>query len=815
MKISLNWLRDYVDLPENVSPQQLAVELTMSTVEVEQVIDLGKPLDHIVVGRIVAIEPHPAAGALLIADVEHGGAISRVVSRATSLAIGMKVALALEGAVIRVMGQEQRDSMGQEQQVRHTTVRGVESAGMICSAADCGLSDAFPGSAELLDLTDLPAEPGTPLAVAIGYDDFVLEIDNKSLTNRPDLWGHHGIARELAALHDRPLREPPQFGALPAAKGFEVRIEAPDLCRRYSATRIASVSATPSPLWLRTRLAKVGQRSINLLVDITNYVMLSVGQPTHAFDARDIAGRIEVRRARAGERLVLLDGTDLDLDPDVLIIANHEVPLALAGIMGGEHAVREDTRELWLEVANFEAIPVRRTARRFGLRTESSTRFEKGVDLDRVTLGLQMFLALIAEAQPECRVIQHVDAIAARSPAVSVDVPVAFLQRKLGVELSAEEMRGLLQRLQFGCTVSGDTLHVDVPSWRATGDVSLPEDIVEEVARLYGYENLAFTPPVVRLEKPVNQPRRRLERRVREYLAFRAGMREVVSYPWVAASALDAAGMSDVPTIGLAQPPSAESRLAPSLVPQLLSNAAANLRHRQQFRIFELARVFQPAVASQAAGDVEQLPQQPHHVAAAFVGGDAATLFLEAKAVLERMDRIVQVTPLSFSDSFSDQVEAGWTDPVARLAITSNGKTIGVLAAASARTKRKAGIRRAEVVLFELDVDALTPLVSRHNTFEPLPTYPQVEYDISMIVASSVRWSDAFEIASHADPLVRAVTFVDQYAGPQVPPGHKSLTLRLHLGSDEGTLVREQIDEIAGRVIAALTAHFNAVIREE
>jgi phenylalanyl-tRNA synthetase, beta subunit, non-spirochete bacterial len=802
MKISLNWLRDYIDLPEDVSPQQLAEKLTMSTVEVEQVIDVSKPLDHIVVGRISALEPHPTNESLSIVDVEHGR-ITRVVCGASNLAIGMKVALATNGAVVR-------DSGGQERVIGPAMVGGVESAAMICSAGECGLSDAFPaGEREILDLTRLNAEPGTPLAVAIGYDDVVLEIDNKSLTNRPDLWGHHGIAREVAAQHDRPLRQPPAFGTLPTAGQFEVRIDAPDLCRRYTATRVTGVSASISPPWLQARLAKVGQRSINLLVDLTNYVMLAVGQPTHVFDARDLSGRIEVRRARAGERLVLLDGTDLDLDSEMLVIANHEVPLGLAGIMGGERAIREDTTEIWLEAANFLPIPIRRTARRFGLRTESSTRFEKGIDLDRVELAQQLFLALLAEAQPSCRVVQHVDVIAAQPSAITVAVPVTFLQRKLGVELPAEEMRRLLERLQFGCKVTNDVLHVDVPTWRATGDVSLPEDIVEEVARLYGYERLAFTPPVVRLEKAVIQPRRRTERRVREYLAFRAGMREVVSYPWVAAQALDAAGMSDVKTIGLAHPPSADMRLAPSLVPQLLSAVAANLRHQPRFRIFEMARVFLPPEA--LAADQEQLPNQPHHVAAAFVGSDARMLFLEAKAVIERLDRIVQVERLSFSDT----VQVSWGDPAAQLAITSDGKPIGVLALASARTRRKAGIRRAEVAMFEIDVDALLPLPSRDNSPESLPTYPQVEYDISMIVASTVKWSEAFEIASRAGELVRTVTFVDEYAGSQLPAGHKSLTIRLHLGSDQGTLVREQIDETAGRVVSELTARLNAVIRKE
>ena len=805
MKISLNWIRDYVNLPEDVSPQQLAEALTMSTVEVEQVGDLAKPLDQMVVARVRAVERHPASESLSIADVEYGNATIRIVCGATNVAVGMNVVLALEGAVIH-------DAAGKEQTVRTAVIRGVESAGMLCSARECGLDDLFPaGDKEILDLTDVSVEPGTPLAAAVGYDDFVLEIDNKSLTNRPDLWGHHGIAREISALYDRPLKKPLSFGPLPPAGGFEVRIEAPDLCRRYTAMRIEGVSAAASPLWLRARLAKVGQRSINLLVDLSNYVMLAVGQPTHAFDARDIVGCIEVRRARAGERLVLLDGTDLDLDSEMLVIANHKVPLGLAGIMGGERAIREDTREIWLEAANFEPIPIRRTARRFGLRTESSTRFEKGIDLDRVVLAQQLFLALLAEAQPSSRCLQNADVIVAPSPALSVDVPITFLQRKLGVALPAEEMRRLLERLEFGCAVIGDALHVDIPSWRATGDVSLPEDIVEEVARLYGYERLGFTPPVVRLEKSVIQPRRRTERRVREYLAFRAGMREVVSYPWVTAQALDAAGMSDVVTIGLANPPAADMRLAPSLVPQLLSNVAANLRHQPQFRIFEMGRVFLPSGGSEDVGGKERLPDQPHHVAGAFVGNDPRTLFLEAKGVIERLDRTVQVTRLSFSDA----VDVGWGDPAAQLAISSDGMQIGVLAIASARARRKAGVRRAEVALFELNVDALTPLPSRDNSVEPIPTYPQVEFDISMIVANSVRWAEAFEIASRADDLVRAVTFVDDYVGSQVPVGHKSLTIRLHLGSDQGTLVREQIAETAAKVVSELSARLNAVIRKE
>jgi len=804
MKISLDWLRDYVDLPVDVDPREIAHRLTMSTVEVEKVIDLSRPLQNIVVGQIRAIEPHSHRGSLHIVDVDHGDAVSRVVCGAGNLTRGMKVGFAREGAVVLGVN-------GEEQTIQATTIRGVESCGMICAPRECGLQDAFPAEeTDILDLSGFTAAPGTALAEAIGYDDVVLEIDNKSLTNRPDLWGHHGIAREIAALYDRPLKEPQRFGDLPGADGFEVRIDAPDLSPRYSATRIVGVKPVPSPPWLRARLAKVGQRSINLLVDLTNYVMLAVGQPTHAFDAREISTRIEVRRARAGERITLLDDKELKLDPDVLVIANHETPIALAGVMGGKLGIRDDTNEIWLEVASFEAIPLRKTARRFNLRTESSTRFEKGIDVDRVPLAQQMFLSLLVELQPETRVVQHADIIAAAPTPVTVDVQTTFLQRKLGVELSEDALRQLLERLQFECQVMDGLLHVEVPSWRATGDVSLPEDIVEEIARLYGYEELAFTPPPVKLVKPVIQPRRRLERRVREYLAFHARMREVVSYPWVSAEALDAAGMAGVVTIGLATPPSADVRLAPSLIPNLLVNVAMNLRNQQEFRIFEASRVFLPSSVAHDEDGKEHLPQQPHHVAAALVGSDAKRLFLEAKAIVERMDRILQTAALSFSN----EIDVSWSDPAARLAIVAGGKRIGALAVASARARRKADIRRAHVAMFEIDVDALEPLASRENSAKPLPTYPEVEFDISMIVKRGVSWADAREIASGADDRIRNVTFVDQYVGPQVPADHKSLTIRLRIGSEKGTLVREQIDEIAGRVMSELKTRLNAVIRE-
>ncbi len=797
MKISLEWLGDYVELPADLKPSRLAHDLTMSTVEVEQVIDLAAELESVVVAQVLSVEKHPDADRLGVVRLDDGSGERTVVCGGSNVVEGMKVALALPGAQIGDIT------------IREATVRGVASAGMICSGGELGLNDLLPCQGkEICDLSALEHPPGTPLAAAIGYDDIVLEIDNKSLTNRPDLWGHYGVARELAALYELELAQLPAFQSPDADGGLEVRITDTQRCRRYTATRITGISAQQAPLWLRSRLSRVGQRPINLPVDLTNFVMMAVGQPSHAFDVRDLPKRVEVRRATPDEPLVLLDGTSLTLDPETLVIASHDEAVALGGVMGGELAVRDDTDELWLEIANFEPVEIRRAARRYGLRTESSTRFEKGIDPDRVLQALGLFMDLCARTAPGSSAVAHVDSFPAPLPPVTIEVDVDFLQRRLGRPLPVAQMRSLLNRLGF--EAQGEArLVVRVPSWRATGDVSLPEDIVEEVARLYGYEALGFSPPIVALEAPVIQPQRRMERRLREYLAFRASMRECVSYPWVSAKLLDAAGMADVPTLGLAHPPSPDQRLAPSLVPQLLGMVAGNLRYTERFRLFEQGRVFRTTMVP-TPGSAEKLPEQPRMVAGAFVGEDAGALFYEAKAVLEGLGRSVQVAPLGFAK----EPNCGWSDPAAQLSITAGGHPIGTLAVVSARARRKAGIKRAEVVLFELQVDALRPFTSRENRAVPLPEYPQVDFDISVVLERRIEWEQVHAFAAQADPLVRGVSFVDEYTGAQVPEGHKSLTLRLHLGSDEKTLVRAEIDEAAGKVVAGLAQRFGGQIRD-
>ena len=398
MKVSLNWIKDYVDLPQDMDLTRLAYDLTMSTVEVEGAEDLARRFDHMLVGRIVEVCPHPNADKLQICRTDIGGGdIRDIVCGGTNVRPDMKVAVAAPGAMCRWHGE------GEPVEIKEAKLRGVKSYGMICGAAEIGLGDLFPTTEEahILDLSDFDAAAGTPIADALDLHDIILEIDNKSMTNRPDLWGHYGIARELAALYDLPLKQLPPFTCDAGADGLTVTVEDTERCPRYIGAAVEGLSVKPAPFRMQSRIWRVGMRPINALVDITNYVMLATGQPTHAFDSDNIAGHIIVRRAKDGEQLELLNGKALSLSADDLVIADEAGVVGLAGVMGGaKDSVLPSTDKVILEIANFQAAGVRRTALRYDNRTEASSRYEKGIDPERCDQALSLAMSLFRELYP-------------------------------------------------------------------------------------------------------------------------------------------------------------------------------------------------------------------------------------------------------------------------------------------------------------------------------------------------------------------------------------------------------------------------------
>ena len=811
MKVSLNWIRDYVQLPADADLKKLAYDLTMSTVEVEDTIELAKQFDHMVVGVINTIEQHPNADKLRVCMTDIGGRVESIVCGGSNLREGMKVAVALPGSVCRWHGE------GEPVEIKKSKLRGVDSYGMICGAVEIGLADLFPTKEEahILDLSDFDAPAGTPLADALDLNDIILEIDNKSMTNRPDLWGHYGIAREIAALYDLPMKEFPHFDRnVENTSGFHVTVEDAERCPRMTGTQIENVCVKPAPYWMQVRIWKTGMRPINALVDITNYVMLATGQPSHAYDSDHIAGHIIVRRAKAGETLTLLNGKELPLSTDDLTIADDAGIVGLAGVMGGaKDSILPTTSKVILEIANFQAAGIRRTALRYDNRTEASARYEKAIDPERCDQALDLSMQLFSDLYPEMKVTGLVDEYPRHLKQAEIDVPLSWLERRLGKCLPPEEIRHKMELLGYGISFSGDNMHVVVPTWRSTGDVSIQADIMEEVARMYGYENFEAEPITTTFDGAINQLDKDLERRIKEYLSIRCGMQEIFTYPWMEESYVNAVLQSTEGILSLSTPPSpAERFVRSSLLPNLCKAVVKNERYFDEFSIFETAQVFRDENYTSPYDPREKLPSQRKNVAGAFVttGKDITALFRKAKGVVEMMARYVHMETLTFRQT----EKPVWADNVVWLNIYRGEEKVGDLALLSKKVSMACGIKNLNVMLFQLDQDSLVPLKSRTNTFTHMAEYPMTDYDISLLLDGSVQWKDVLQtIGGIKSELLHGASFVDEYRGKQVPAGKKSLTLRLSIGSKEKTLTSSEIEEVASNVLNKIAKRFGAELR--
>ncbi len=813
MKLSLSWIRDYVKIPEDADLKKLAYDLTMSTVEVEDVEYLARRFDNMVVGLIEKIEPHPNADKLRVCQVNIGSDVKTIVCGGINLREGMRVAVSCPGAIVRWHGQ------GEPVEIKNSKLRGVESYGMICASDEIGLGDLFPASqeAEILDLSAFEVPAGTPLATALDLDDVLLEIDNKSMTNRPDLWGHYGIAREIAALYNLPLMEIEPYRA-ETQSDFKVEIESPDRCARYIGVEMNGVEVKPSPYKMQSRIWKAGMRPINALVDITNYVMLATGNPTHAFDADNITDHIVVRHAAAGEKLVLLNEKELTLCDDDLVITDSEGPVALAGVMGGaKDSILPDTKRVILEVANFESTGIRRTALRYDTRTEASSRYEKAVDPERCDQALSLSMKYFHELYPELKVTGFCDRYVTPLKKAEIDVSLTWLAKRLGKDLTNEEVQKKLELLGFEVAIDGDNLHVKAPTWRSTGDISIKDDVMEEVARMYGYDNFEATPFTTAFEGAINQRDQDLIRSIKEYLAIRCGMQEVYTYPWMNDVFMNAVLQSTEGVLRLSMPPAPDlSYIRSSLLPNLCEAVVKNERYFDDFAIFEEAQVFFDRNYTSPYDETESLPEQRRHIGAAFASSvkDVTQLFREAKGVLEYMPRYTHMEGFTFRK----EEKPVWADNIVWLNIFRGEEKIGDMGLVAKKVSMDCGIKNLSVMLFEFDATKLVPLRSRTNRFTHLAEYPETDYDISMLFDSDAAWADIHEAImgqKKASALVKEAAFVDEYRGKQIPAGKKSVTIRLTIGSGEKTLTSQEIEAAAGQVMKKLGKKLGAELRTQ
>ncbi|MBR2990145.1 MAG: phenylalanine--tRNA ligase subunit beta [Solobacterium sp.] len=807
MKVSLNWLKQYVDLPADLTPAQIAYDMTLRTVEVESTENTGDKFHDIIAAEVLEVKDHPNADALRICIVDIGEEKPvQIVCGGSNLYPGEHVVVCKPGAEVYWHGESELVK------IKETKMRGEYSYGMICGADEVFLTDLFPESREhiIVDLKDIPCTPGQNIADVLGLNDTIIEIDNKSLTNRPDLWGHYGIARELAGIYGCELKPLPKIELDPDLPAYDVEIKEPGKCRRFTATEIENLYVKESPMWMKTLITNCGMRPINAIVDITNYVMMAVGQPSHAYDRTHVDGRkIVVRNAYKDEKLVLLDQNELDLTEDDLVVCDAYGPMNLAGIKGGiKDSVLPDTTGIILEIANFTAQTVRKTGARFNEKTDAAMRYEKNLDTQRVDDGLALSLQLFRELYPECRIVAHADDYPVVTQQEHIDVAQEFLDVRLGKALGRETIEGVLKGVGYEVEFENGIYHVTVPVWRSTGDVSIKDDVLGDIARLLSFESFEEQPLTVKFENSVIQRDVTLERRLREYLAYRCGFNEIFTYPWVDDKYIRAAKVDMEKSVRLATPPSEElAVLRSSLVPGMLESIVKNLRYFTSFRMFEVAQAFEKGVYHEST-ETETLPVHRKYMTGCIVGKDARQIFYQMKGVLETMASYCHMEEMIMVQ----EVQPAWADRNAWLNLKVGNACVGSFGLLSVSTMNDAKIKRTNAAVFEINVDLLKPFASRTNVFEHLPLYPLVEKDLSVIVDETVTWK---QIQEAIGGKVKELEFKEEYRGNQVPEGKKSIMLRVKIGNDDSTMTSEQIDKKMETILKTLHKRVGAELRTE
>jgi phenylalanyl-tRNA synthetase, beta subunit, non-spirochete bacterial len=804
MLLSLNWLKDFIKIPKGITPEDLALRLTMHTVEVEGWSDQSASFKGVVVGKVLTVDKHPNADRLRVTTVDIKKEVLTIVCGAPNVEAGQLVPVATIGAIL---------PNGLE--IKESEIRGEKSYGMICAEDELGLGSNHEG----IMVLGKKAKIGEAFSEYLNLDDIILEIDNKSLSNRSDLWGHYGMAREIGTFYDTELKDYNEFlkpEITPGTEKLDVKVEDKKLCPRYMALAVSGIKVEESPTWLKDRLVAVGLRPINNIVDITNYVMFETGQPLHAF-SRDQVSKIIVRTAKKGEHIETLDGKERELDEEMLVIANGDGPIAVAGVMGGQNSgVTDETTEIVIEAANFDAVSIRKTEGKLSLRTDASIRYEKSLDPNLVETGLRRAYALLkticktAEASSE--IIDISNFSVNQGPVV---LGLNWINDKIGQEIPEKQIINILERLGFVVVKDGNDLSVTIPTWRAAKDVAIKEDILEEIVRVYGYDNIVTSAPLISLDPPEILSERVLERKIQTILSSNFGLNETYNYSFVGESQLKKLNLDFTNYLKLVNPISDQlTILRQNLIVGLLGSVKVNQFNFDEVRLFELGRVYldAPGNYDKAGGDKERLPYQEKRVA--FVlSGKQGDYFSESKGITESL--IKQIFGGAFEAEFVTVEDfPAYSDNKKSVRVRVNNRDLGLVSTINSEVSGKFGLKN-ETVTVELNLAELLALYTSCPLvkYKPVPKYPMISRDLAFVVDSGMMYNDLRREIKSFDDLIVEVELFDSYQGDKLGEDKKSLAFHVIYQSLERTLRAEEIDAIQTKLIARLEEKFGAQIR--
>ena len=779
MFLSMNWISDFVDL-SGLDKLALINKFSLSTAEVEnEIFFKGSDISGIVAAQIKEVLPHPDSKKLHLLKVDAGdGKLTDVVCGAPNVKEGMVTAFAKVGAHIGDIEITPRD------------LAGYTSFGMCCSEKELGISDNHEGIMEITD--DIPL--GTDLKDFYEIDDIVFEVDNKSLTNRPDLWGHYGIAREFAAISGRELKpldaeDTAHYSALPQ---LDLKIEDP-LCRRYSCMSVKNITRKISPVNMRIRLFYCGMRAINFLADLTNYIMLEMGQPMHAFDSRKI-DKIRIKRFEKPFKFTTLDGVERNIDENTLMICNDNTPVAIAGIMGGlDSEIVDDTDSLTLESATFDAASIRKSTVRLSHRTDASMRYEKSLDPEMTVPAIGRFLKLMHDADRGAEVISSLtDEYAAPFDKVELSFDKAFVDRYTGIEIDNERIVKTLKSLGFGVENSGDDFKVSVPSFRATKDVTIKADIIEEITRIYGYDNFEVNTALAPLYPVRPETEKTVEERIKDILVKSFDMHELHSYVWQYYDEYKSLGIEIEDNIKLinATNPNIET-LRRSIVPTQLCQVSKNTDYSDGFAVFEIGRIFDGVDGNNMCRESKKLA-----VTLFDRKKTAEELYLKLRDILAVLTDDIKHTSLSFKAA---EAAHSYEHPKNLNTVICAGSEIGIMGVVHPSVMKKLS-KKGAAVFAEIDIARFADIEDAGINYSEPSRFPEMEIDISFVSAVFAPIGEAIKKAGCE--WIKNVKLIDTYEDEN----GKSITVRIYFSHPERTLTKEEVMKVVDGIVETLRA---------